>query len=148
MTKRELGENYFKQGYNCAQAVALAFENEIKLSKDFIAKSVSGFGGGFGRMREVCGAVSGMVFVLGILEGSNDPLDNQKKMETYQKVQALMNSFKNQNGSYICRELLSLPETNSDPTPSPRTEAYYKKRPCALLVGDACEILENYLNNN
>ena len=97
-------------------------------------------------MREVCGAISGMVFVLSNLEGSFDPTDNNSKMEIYQKVQTLMNEFKEKNGTYICRELLSLPEHNSDPTPETRTENYYKKRPCALLVGDACEILENYLN--
>ena len=146
MTKRELGESYFKEGYNCAQAVALAFEKELKLDRDFIAKSISGFGGGFGRMREVCGAVSGMVFVLSVLEGNTNPLDNNAKMQTYQKVQHLMKQFKEKNGTYICRELLSLPEGISVPTPEKRTEAYYKKRPCASLVGDACEILENYLN--
>ncbi len=146
MTKRELGENLFKQGYNCAQAVAIAFAEEVKLDKDFIAKSISGFGGGFGRMREVCGAVSGMVFILSALEGSVDPTDNNAKMEIYQKVQTLMNEFKEKNGTYICRELLALPEENSEPTPEKRTETYYKKRPCASLVGDACEILEKYLN--
>ncbi len=147
MTKRELGEMYFKQGYNCAQAVSIAFESELNLDKDFIAKSISGFGGGFGRMREVCGAVSGMVFVLSVLEGNTNPLDNDAKMQTYQKVQYLMKKFKEKNGTYICRELLSLPEENSEPTPEKRTEAYYKKRPCASLVGDACEILENYLKD-
>ncbi len=146
MTKRELGEKYFKSGYNCAQAVALAFKDELHFDSDFIVKLVSGFGGGFGRMREVCGAVSGMVFVLNALEGTVDPSDNQAKMELYQKVQTLMKKFKEKNGTYICRELLSLPEQNSEPTPEKRTESYYKKRPCAELVGDACEILENYLN--
>ena len=147
MTKREIGENYFKQGYNCAQAVALAFSEELEMSETAIAETISGFGGGFGRMREVCGAVSGMVFVLGALEGSFDPNDNDAKMAIYEKVQTLMNTFKEQNGTYICRELLALPEGNSEPTPEKRTEAYYKKRPCASLVGDACEILENYLTN-
>ena len=107
MTKRVLGENLFKQGYNCAQAVAIAFAEEVKLDKDFIAKSISGFGGGCGRMREVCGAVSGMVFILSALEGSVDPTDNNAKMEIYQKVQTLMKEFKEKNGTYICRELLA-----------------------------------------
>ena len=146
MTKREIGENYFKEGYNCAQAVAITFASELQMEKDTIAKMISGFGGGFGRMREVCGAVSGMVFVLGALEGSFDPTNNESKMKIYEKVQSLMNEFKKKNGTYICRELLALPEHNSEPTPEPRTETYYKKRPCALLVGDACEILENYFN--
>ena len=146
MSKRELGESYFKQGYNCAQAVALAFQKEVNLDETIIAKAVSGFGGGFGRMREVCGAVSGMVFVLGVLEGNDNVSDSNAKIETYKKVQYLMNLFKEKNGSYVCRELLSLPEKNSIPIPEERTANYYKKRPCASLVGDACEILETYLN--
>ena len=146
MTKREIGENYFKQGYNCAQAVAISFASELNMDIDTVAKMLSGFGGGFGRMREVCGAVSGMVFVLGALEGQFDPSDSEGKMKTYEKVQTLMKEFKERHGTYICRELLELPEHNSEPTPEQRTENYYKKRPCALLVGDACEILENYLS--
>lgn len=146
MNRREIGENYFKQGYNCAQAVAVTFADKLNMDNDTIAKMLSGFGGGFGRMREVCGAVSGMVFVLSALEGQFDPSDSNGKMATYQKVQNLMNEFKGKNGTYICRELLSLPEGNSEPTPEKRTETYYKKRPCASLVGDACEILENYFN--
>ena len=145
MTKRELGENLFKQGYNCAQAVAIAFAEEVKLDKDFIAKSISGFGGGFGRMREVCGAVSGMVFILSALEGSVDPTDNNAKMEIYQKVQELMKEFKEQNGTYICRELLALPEEHRPPTPEERTEIYYKKRPCADMCRIAAEIANKYV---
>jgi C_GCAxxG_C_C family probable redox protein len=145
MTKREIGENYFFEGYNCAQSVALAFQEEIGLDKEIIVKLISGFGGGFGRMREVCGAVSGMVFVLNAVCGYTSPTATTEKMELYQKVQTLLNTFKNQNGSYICRELLELPEQTSSPTPEARTEGYYKKRPCKTLVGDACEILENFL---
>lgn len=148
MNRREKGELLFKQGYNCAQAVALAFSDKLALSEDTIAKTVSPFGGGFGRMREVCGAVSGMLFVLGSLEGNGLDGNDEKKLALYQKVQSLMNEFKERNGSYICRELLSLPDGNSEPTPEKRTETYYKKRPCAMLVGDACEILENYLSQN
>ena len=148
MNKKQLGENYFKQGYNCAQSVVLAFVNEIGLDKDTAVKFISGFGGGFGRMREVCGAVSGMVAVLSMVEGYTDAEDNATKMELYKKIQTLMGEFKEINGSYICRELLSLPEGNSSPVPEARTTEYYKKRPCAELVGIACEILENYFNVN
>ena len=81
MSKRELGENYFKQGYNCAQAVTLAFAHELKIDREYALKLVSGFGGGFGRMREVCGAVSGMVFVLNSFLGYSDASDDTKKME-------------------------------------------------------------------
>lgn len=145
MTKRELGEKYFLEGYNCAQSVALAFSSEVGLDNDTLLKVISGFGGGFGRMREVCGAVSGMVFVISSVCGYVSPTDNDNKMALYKKVQDLMNKFKEQNGTYICRELLSLPDGPSTPTPEKRTETYYKKRPCKDLVGDACEILDNYL---
>ena len=145
MTRRELGENYFKQGYNCAQSVVLAFEDLIKVDKDTLVTLISGFGGGFGRMREVCGAVSGMVAVLSAVKGYSNPTANQEKMDLYKSVQALMNEFKAQNGSYICAELLGVKKIDN-PIPAERTEEYYKKRPCALLVGDACEILEKALN--
>ncbi len=148
MTKRELGENYFTQGYNCAQAVTLAFIDELKLDKETALKLVSGFGGGFGRMREVCGAVSGMIFVLNSFIGYADASDNFKKMELYKNVQLLMNKFKEMNGSYICGELLGLTNKNCGYVPEKRTEEYYKKRPCNKLCGDACEILEEFLKEN
>ena len=148
MDKKELGEQYFKQGYNCAQSVVLAFIDEIGIDKETAVKFISGFGGGFGRMREVCGAVSGMVAVLSMVEGYVDAEDNATKMELYKKVQDLMGKFKEINGTYICRELLALPEGNSSPIPETRTAEYYKKRPCAELVGIACEILDNYFTQN
>lgn len=144
MTRREAGEGYFKQGFNCAQSVVLAFSDKMGMDKDIVVRMISPFGGGFGRMREVCGAVSGMLMVLGFVEGNGLSCDDEKKLELYKKVQGLMNEFRERNGSYICRELLALPEGNSEPTPEKRTESYYKKRPCALLVGDACEILDEY----
>ena len=147
MTKKELGISFFKQGYNCAQAVVLAFADEIGIDENSAVKLISGFGGGFGRMREVCGAVSGMVAVLSYKEGYVDPTDNVTKMALYTKIQNLMNKFKNENGSYICGELLSLPDGASSSIPEARTTEYYKKRPCAELVGSACEILQNYFNN-
>ena len=109
MTKKELGETYFKQGYNCAQSVVLAFIDKLNVDEKTALTLISGFGGGFGRMREVCGAVSGMVAVLSAVEGYSNPTDNDAKMELYKKIQTLMGEFKNENGSYICRELLSLP---------------------------------------
>ena len=146
MTRRDLGENYFKQGYNCAQSVVLAFEDVVGLDKEALVKLISGFGGGFGRMREVCGAVSGMVAVLSTVKGYSNPTANEEKMELYKAVQSLMNEFKAQNGTYICAELLDGVKQDS-PVPERRTKEYYEKRPCALLVGDACEILEKALRN-
>ena len=147
MKKREVGENYFKQGYNCSQAVVLSFIDEIGLDKELGLKIASSFGGGIGRQREVCGAISGMVICLGALKGYSSPDNHTKKAEYYALVQNLCNKFKEKNGSIVCRELLGV-SAPSNPTPEIRTDAYYKKRPCALLVGDAVEILEEYINSN
>ena len=75
----EQARDYFKQGYNCTQSVALAFSDEIGIEKSRMLKMVSSFGGGMGRLREVCGAVSGMFFVAGALYGYDDPKDMQTK---------------------------------------------------------------------
>jgi C_GCAxxG_C_C family probable redox protein len=142
--KRELAKAYFLQGYNCAQAVSMAFADEMNMDADTVAKMVSAFGGGMGRMREVCGAVSGMFFVLSNLEGYSDPKDTAGKMTLYQRVQELAEAFRGQNGSIICRELLSgcIPRVSDSPEPSPRTEAYYQKRPCPELVAMAAGIVQ------
>ena len=145
MTKREIGENYFKQGYNCSQSVVLTFIDEIGLDKEKALMISSSFGGGMGRQREVCGAVSGMLIVLGAIKGYYKVDNHTEKAEYYALIQNLCNKFKEINGSIVCRELLGL-SAPSNPTPEKRTDAYYKKRPCASLVGDAVEILENYLN--
>ena len=146
MKKREVGENYFKQGYNCSQAVVLTFIEEIGLDKEQALKIASSFGGGIGRQREVCGAVSGMVICLGALKGYSSYDNHTEKANYYALVQNLCNKFKEKNGSIVCRELLGL-SSPSNPTPEKRTDEYYKKRPCASLVGDAVEILEEYLNS-
>lgn len=148
MSRREIGEGYFKQGYNCAQAVTLTFGDVIKIDSELALKLVSGFGGGFGRKREVCGAVSGMVFVLSSVLGYSDISSNDSKMELYKNVQLLMDKFKEKNGSYVCRELIGVEAQKISFVPEKRTEAYYKKRPCVSLVGDACEILEDFLKEN
>ena len=133
----------FLQGYNCAQSVAVAFSDVTGLEETAAARMVSGFGGGMGRLREVCGAVSGMVFVASVLYGYSAPEDNKGKRELYALVQTLAEEFRAQAGSIICRELLDNPP--SDPNPSPRTAEYYKERPCARMVLLAGQILDRYI---
>ena len=132
----------FLNGYNCAQAVAVAFSDVTGLDKKMSAKLISSFGGGMGRMREVCGAVSGMLFVAGTLYGYDTPDDIAKK-EHYARVQELAGKFREQAGSIICRELLQNPP--SDPNPTPRTAEFYKQRPCTRLVVLAAQILDEYI---
>ena len=133
----------FYEGYNCAQAVAMAFADVIGMDEKFCAKAVSSFGGGMGRLREVCGAVSGMLFVAGILYGYDTKDDDAVKKKHYARVQELAGKFRDENGSIICREILKNPP--SDPVPSPRTEQYYKERPCAHMVVTAVKIMEAYI---
>ena len=137
-----------EQGYNCAQAVFIAFSDLTGMDEISAARFSSSFGGGMGRLREVCGAVSGCFMVLGALMGPEDPRDHDAKMAHYAIIQEAAKRFKEENGSYICRELLGLGAGPSDPTPEKRTEAYYKRRPCdeyvALAEGITAEILEKY----
>lgn len=133
----------FMKGYNCAQAVAVAFCDVTGLDETMTAKIASSFGGGLGRLREVCGAVSGMAAVAGVLYGYADPDDEDAKAEHYKLVQSLAEKFREQAGSIICRDILKNPP--SDPNPTPRTEEYYKQRPCARMVFLAAQILDEYI---
>ena len=138
----------FKQGYNCSQSVFLAFSDFYSMDQDTALRISSSFGGGMGRLREVCGAVSGMFMVAGILYGYTDPKDHKSKTKHYERIQDLAREFKNRNHSIICRELLGLEAGPDSPVPELRTKEYYKKRPCVELVGMAAEIMEEYLQNN
>ncbi|MCM1115243.1 MAG: C-GCAxxG-C-C family protein [Clostridium sp.] len=142
MTRGELAEDLFRSGLNCAQAVAAAFAEEVGLEQELIKRLTMGFGGGMGRMREVCGTVSGMTFVISAVY-------NEDKASVYKRVQEVAGKFREQNGSIICRELLGLDIKGADsPIPEPRTKAYYKKRPCSELVKMSADILDAYLKNN
>ena len=143
-TKGEQAKALFQQGYNCAQAVVGAYAEELGLDFDMAMQLSSGFGGGIGRMREVCGTVSGMVMVAGLRCGK-DTRDMVQKQELYQTVQKLAERFREENGSIICKELLGLEGKDKSPVPSERTTAYYKKRPCSELVAMAASILEEEL---
>ena len=141
MTRRERAEQNFLAGYNCTQALVLAFEDKLNIDRETLLKLSSSFGGGMGRLREVCGAVSGMFIVAGLLEGYASPDDLDGKREHYALIQRLAAKFKEKNGSYICRDLLGAKLAATTPAPDARTPEYYKSRPCAKLVGDCAEIL-------
>ena len=145
--KSEKAKELFKQGYNCSQSVLAVFCEELGMDIDTAMKISSSFGGGMGRMREVCGTVSGMFMVAGLAFASSSDSAIEKGQH-YKRIQELARRFKEQNGSIICRELLQGVESSTSPTPSERTETYYKKRPCIDLVGDAVEIIEQYIKEN
>ena len=139
-----LAAELFVKGYNCAQAITVAFCDVTGLTPEFSAKMASSFGGGMGRMREVCGAVSGMLMVAGLLYGYDTYEDDEKKKEHYKLVQKLAGAFREEAGSIICRELLKNPP--SDPNPTPRTAEFYAVRPCARYVVLAAQILDRHLS--
>lgn len=146
MTRPEKAKQLFTSGYNCSQAVVGAFIDDFAIDFDTAMKLSSSFGGGMGRMREVCGAVSGAFMIAGLKCGYCDPCDKAAKSAHYALIQKIAADFKQQNGSIICRELLEGVGCNGKcqgSVPEDRTAAYYKKRPCAELVYIAAKIVED-----
>ena len=120
----------FKSGYNCAQSVYMAYADLFDMSQEMAARIAAGMG----RMREVCGTVSGAALVAGLAFPCDNPFDMAAKTRCYALVQKVADRFRQENGSIICRELLGIAPVKESPVPSPRTDAYYKKRPCVELV--------------
>ena len=145
MNRREEAINYFKVGYNCSQSVVMAFRDVLTIDANELCKIASPFGGGISRMRETCGAVTGMVLVLGNLIGYDTPEMGEKKHKLYQKTQEILKIFENKYGSLTCRKLLNLDTKHDDPKPSERDHSFFINRPCPELIGGAAEILENFL---
>lgn len=155
----EKAKKLFKEdGFNCCQAVVLAYNDIFGLDDKTAASVASGFGGGMGRMREVCGSVSGMTILAGMISPADDPSNKSGRTANYALVQEMAERFKEINGSILCKELLGLVPMGSasnapkeSPEPSDRTAEYYKKRPCEELVGISARIVGEkliYLANN
>lgn len=145
MTRKEKAMQSFLDGYNCSQCLILAFEDFLTIDTKTALAIASPFGGGMGRLREVCGSVSGMFMILGFLEGYDTPEDYEGKKALYGHIQELARRYEEENGSIICRELLGLHVQHDDSIPEKRTAEYYKSRPCAQKIGSAAEILETFL---
>jgi len=137
----------FENGYNCAQAVICSFTLETGMSIEDSLKIASSFGGGMGRLREVCGAVSGMFMVAGILYGYTDVNDKNAKDKHYKLVQEMAEKFKAVTGSIICREILNKPVGADSYISEERTKDYYAKRPCVRCVGLAAKIMEETIKD-
>lgn len=137
----------FNEGYNCAQAVFTAFADDVGLDQPTALRLSSSFGGGMGGMREVCGAVSAMFMVMGLLKGYDTPDDLPAKRQHYAKLQQLAAQISDQYGTIICRDLLTQSHIQPSPTPSARNEEYYMKRPCGRYVVACAALLEETLRN-
>lgn len=145
MNHGEKAEALFLSGCNCAQAVFAAFCDVTGMDEATALKLSSSFGGGMGRLREVCGAYTGIFMVAGILYGYSEIGNDDIKTEHYRLIQQLANELREKYGSLLCRDLLGEEGGNTTPTPAKRTEAYYDSRPCAALVRDAAEILDKVI---
>ena len=147
MDYEQRAEELFREGYNCAQAVFLAFACE-KMDRDEAARLASAFGGGLAGTRNTCGAVSGLPMAYGLLRGYADPQDKEAKREVYAAVHGMAAEFERINGSIICRDLLHLDRDVKYVPPSDRSTEYYKKRPCPKLCACAAGILAQYLETH
>ena len=151
MTHAEKARELFMEGYNCSQSVVGAFAQELGMEKETAMKLASSFGGGMGRLREVCGTVSGMFLIAGLAYGYSDPKAREEKAEHYKRIQTLAARFREKNGTIICRELLEKrmkKPVDTNPVPEERTEQYYQQRPCVGVVMQAVEFMEQYMKEN
>lgn len=136
----------FKSGYNCAQSVFLTYAEKYGFSKETALKLSSSFGGGMGRMREVCGAVSAMFMIAGLEKGYTENNNDEIKAEHYTRIQDLAKEFKKKYGTIICREILGV-DADDNPIPSKRTTQYYEERPCEECIAYACNIIDKKILN-
>lgn len=146
MTEKERARELFLEGYNCSQSVFCAFCRRFGLDEETAKKIAAGLGGGVGRMREVCGAVSASAMVLGSVCAATDGKDSEGKQKNYDLVREFAEKFTSLHSTVICRELLELPVKMEDTAkPDDRTAEYYKERPCLKIVEDAAEILSEII---
>lgn len=144
--REQRARSLFLAGYNCCQSVVLAYADYFGLEEPLAARLSASLGGGMGRLREVCGAVSGMALLAGLMAPADDPTDRAARTANYALVQHLAEGFRQENGAIVCRELLGLGQTREEPAPSERTPEYYRKRPCVEYVATAARLVGAYLN--
>ncbi len=143
--RAEYALTLFKSGYNCAQSTFAAYADLLGMDTETALKMSSAMGGGIGRMREVCGAVSAMAMLAGLKEGNADPENEEAKEHIYALVRRMSALFKEQQGTIICRELLGIEGMEESAKPSVRTPEFYASRPCGRIIACAAEIIEDVL---
>jgi len=154
MTEQEIEERiiraveFFKEGYNCSQSVVMAYSDFFPFDLETLKRLSAPFGAGMGRLREVCGAATGMFMVLGMEIPASNPEDIDAKTKNYEAVQRTAGQFKQRLGSYICADLLEISREPQSVTPDDRNAAYYAERPCALCVAVGAEVLGKELAKN
>ena len=146
--RSERAKDLFRQGFNCSQSVFAACCDIYIKDEKLALRLAASFGGGIGRMRLTCGAACGMFMLAGLEKGSATPGDHDGKAANYALVQELAQKFKNQYGSITCAELLGIASKPQEPTPEARTQAYYEKRPCVEMIGEAVRMYLETVNKD
>ena len=146
MEKGKMAKQLFENGYNCSQAIVLAFKDELNIEEKTLLSLSSSFGGGISRLREVCGCISGMAIVLGVLYGDYDPLDNNAKANHYQLIQKLSLKFKEKFSSYICADLLDKVKQVDSYIPEIRNKEYYANRPCGKYISYMADLIKQEID--
>ncbi len=132
MTNKDKAVNYYKQGYNCAQAVICAYCDIWQLDPESAYRISEGYGGGMGQLGEVCGAVTAMFSAAGLQNSGGTAKPGTTKKDTYGLVKSMAEDFRAKHGTIYCRELLA-------------DKSREKQEICEGCVADACDILEKYL---
>lgn len=138
----------FNKGYNCSQAIVLAFKDILNIDEESLKSLSSSFGGGVSRLREICGCVSGMSIVLGLLYGNYDVNNNELKSKHYALIQKLSLKFKDEMKSYICADLLNLNRKPSSPIAEVRSKIYYETRPCGKYIAYMAKLIQKEIENH
>jgi C_GCAxxG_C_C family probable redox protein len=146
MNRVELAKEHFKNGYNCSQAVIAAYADVFGVDKETALRVAEGFGGGMGRMRGTCGAVTAMYMLAGLKHSKSQPKDLETRQKVYQLVQDMAKEFERMNGSTVCGDLLGVNKPkDTGAKPTPRDSEFFRKRPCIGCIEDAASIVEQYL---
>ena len=145
--RAELAVDLFEQGYNCAQSVVGAWLDQTEMDSDQAMRLASSFGGGMGRLREVCGALTGSFMIAGLLRGYSEPGDDEEKGRHYALIQEIAGEFEQKYKTILCRDLLELDVKHDSPNPAARTAEYYAERPCARFIYDAVVYLDQALQS-
>lgn len=146
MDRIQKAKDLFESGCNCSQAVICAYSDLFGMDEITAMRVSEGFGGGMGRMRLTCGAVSGMFMLVGLKYGKGVPKDLETRTKVYDTVQKMAKEFEEMNGTIVCGDLLGINKPNdTSAVPTERNSEFYKKRPCVGCVEDCAKIVEKYL---
>jgi C_GCAxxG_C_C family probable redox protein len=145
LDKSEIAAGFMKSGYNCAQSIIKAYGACVGMSQDDVIRMAAVLGGGLGRSGYICGAVSGAALIIGMKYGSTDPVDFKAKESAYNKSNELLDRFRAENTSFLCRDLIQFDMNNPEELKKARDAGIFQKK-CPLFVASAGRILEDIIN--